>query len=172
VGFRRLVAGDLPRLHRWLQDPGVVRWWEGDDVSWAGVRRTYGATADDPEEHYTALLDELPVGWIQWVRLADVPGDAAFFAPLNPGPESASIDYLLGEHRWRGRGVGTAMIRAFVHRIVLAGHPEVSEIWVAPQLANEASWRALAAAGFRHVADLPDPVGTCRAMVLRRPDVL
>jgi hypothetical protein len=40
IGFRPVVAGDLPRLHRWLNDPEVVRWWEGDDVSWTGVRET------------------------------------------------------------------------------------------------------------------------------------
>jgi aminoglycoside 6'-N-acetyltransferase len=128
--------------------------------------------AEDPEEHYIALVAGRPVGWIQWVRLADVPEDAAFFAQLDPASGSASIDYLVGERDQRGRGLGTAMIRAFLADVVLGPHPDVREVWVAPQRANQASWRALAAVGFQHVADLPDPVGVCRAMVLRLPDVL
>jgi hypothetical protein len=45
VTFRRLVDDDLPLLHRWLNEPGVVRWWEDDDVSWDGVVRDYGRAA-------------------------------------------------------------------------------------------------------------------------------
>ena len=38
----------------------------------------------------------------------------------------------------------------------------------APQVANEASWRALARAGFRVAGDLDDPIGPCRLMVVDR----
>jgi acetyl esterase/lipase len=40
VTFRRLTDDDLPLLHDWLNESGVVRWWEGDDVSWAGGSTT------------------------------------------------------------------------------------------------------------------------------------
>jgi hypothetical protein len=43
VTFRPLVDADLPMLHGWLNEPGVVRWWEDDDVSWDGVVRDYGS---------------------------------------------------------------------------------------------------------------------------------
>lgn len=170
--FRPLVAGDLPRLHAWLNDPDVVRWWEGDDVSWAGVLRDYGNTADDPEEHYIAVLDGKPIGWIQCYGIADMPEDGPFFAPLGLVPTSAaSIDYLLAP-QYRGRGLGAAMIRAFVADVVFGRHPNWQEVAVAPQVANEASWRALSAAGFRHVRDLPGEYCPCRAMVLARSDMV
>ena len=43
ITFRRLVDADLPMLHGWLNDPKVVEWWEGDDVSWEAVVRDYGS---------------------------------------------------------------------------------------------------------------------------------
>ncbi len=172
ITFRPLVAGDLPRLHRWLNDPEVVRWWEGDDVTWAGVLATYGSTARDPQEHSTAVLDGRPLGWIQHYGIADEPEDLAFFAPLQPHPSAATIDYLIGDPARRGRGLGTAMIRAFVADVVFARRPQCEQVWVAPQLANAASWRALAGAGFRQVADVPSDLGLCRAMVMQRPAVL
>ncbi len=38
VTFRALADVDLPMLYEWLNEPGVVRWWEGQDVPW-GRRR-------------------------------------------------------------------------------------------------------------------------------------
>lgn len=166
--FRPLVAGDLATLHRWLNEPGVVRWWEGDEVSWPAVLRDYGDTRADAEEHFIAVLDGRPVGWIQCAALADIPEDAELMAPLGLHPTAATIDYLLGSPRDRGRGLGGAMIRGFV-ALCWQLHPEWTQICVAPQAANFASWRALEAAGFRQIAILPDRLGPCRAMLLDRP---
>lgn len=171
--FRRLVAGDLPRLHRWLNDPGVVAWWEGDDVTWAGVRETYGAPGVGAQEHSIALLEGLPFGWVQCYLLADEPDDAAWFArAFDPGAgfdptSTGTIDYLVGNAADRGRGLGAAMLRAYVAG-VFATHPSWDTLVVAPQRANEASWRSLAAAGFAVGLVLDDPMGPCQVMLLRR----
>ena len=53
--FRRLTDDDLPLLHVWLNEPGVVRFWEGDDVSWPGVIAQYGS----PEIRAT-LAEDFP----------------------------------------------------------------------------------------------------------------
>ena len=71
VTVRRLTDDDLPLLHGWLNQPDVVRWWEGDDVSWEGVLRDYGAASEEPAEHWIALLEGEPVGWIQCYAWAD-----------------------------------------------------------------------------------------------------
>ncbi len=65
VVFRRLTDHDLPMLHRWLNEPGVVRWWEGEDVSWDAVVRDYGSANEEPTEHWIAVVDGRDVGWIQ-----------------------------------------------------------------------------------------------------------
>src|SRR6476659_8903017 len=58
VTFRGLTDDDLPLLHRWLNEPGVVRWWEGDDVSWEGVVRDYGSGREpDKTEFWIASAD-------------------------------------------------------------------------------------------------------------------
>ncbi len=170
ITFRPVVAGDLTMLHRWLNDPAVVRWWEGDDVSWAGVIESYGDTSRDPEDHYIALHRSRPFGWIQCCALADVPEDAEFFAPLGLDDSAASIDYLIGEPQDRGHGLGTAMVAAFIADVVFGQHPAWTQICVAPQEANEASWRTLAAVGFRRIGTLQDDrFGPCQAMLLDRP---
>jgi aminoglycoside 6'-N-acetyltransferase len=169
--FRRLTDDDLPMLHAWLNEPGVVRWWEGDDVSWAAVVREYGSTNTEPVEHWLACVDGTPVGWIQCYAAASFADEAetrAWFA-MGIDRTAAGIDYLVGEPGRRGNGLGSQMIRRFVDQVVFPRHPDWTQVCASPQEANAASWRALANAGFRTLGTFEDAqVGTCRMMVLDR----
>ncbi len=168
MGLRPLVAADLPTLHRWLNEPEVVRWWEGDDVSWEAVVRDYGSSADRTE-HWVATLDDRPVGWIQCYPVADSPTEAELWWPRGIDRTAAGIDYLVGEPSHRGWGIGSAMVRAFVERVVFGDHPDWTQAAAAPLEANAASWRSLARAGFRYVATVEDEHGPARLMALDRP---
>lgn len=172
--FRRLTDADLPLLHRWLNEPGVVTWWEGDDVSWDGVVRDYGAGGDARIEHWLASEGDRPVGWIQCYPAAayvDDPVDgveARAWLAAGADRDAASIDYLLGDPTDRGRGLGAAMVAAFVDEVVFGRHPSWTQVVVSPQLANTASWRTLERAGFRHLTDVDIGGTTCRVMLRDR----
>lgn len=172
VTFRRLVDDDLPMLHRWLNETGVVRWWEGDDVSWDGVARDYGSKAVDPTEHWIAAAYGEDVGWIQCYAAADDPKEAEPWWALGVDRTAAGIDYLVGEPLRRNRGLGSTMISAFVADIVFGLHAAWSQACAAPYAANTASWRALEKAGFRFVGIVEDKEGPCRLMVADRSTVL
>jgi aminoglycoside 6'-N-acetyltransferase len=170
--FRRLTDDDLPMLHEWLNEPGVVRWWEGDDVSWEGVVAQYGSGNGDPTEHWVALdHDDDAVGWIQCYSWADYVDEDETQAQWRAGVErtAAGIDYLVADPAQRGRGLGSAMIRAFVLDVVFRAHPAWTQVSAGPFVANEASWRALQRAGFRALADYEHAEGVCRVMVMDRP---
>lgn len=175
VTFRRLTDDDLPMMHRWLNEPGVVRWWEGNDVSWEGVVRDYGSASTDPEEHWIASVDGRDVGWIQCGAVANWPEESVGWAALGVDlATTAGIDYLIGEPADRGRGLGPAVIRAFVDQVVFRLHPEWTHAGADPLAANTASWRALEKAGFRLAGLVESAEGASRLMVLDRhrlPDV-
>jgi aminoglycoside 6'-N-acetyltransferase len=63
-----------------------------------------------------------------------------------------SIDYLIGEPKLRGRGLGAAMIAAFVSAC-WAACPDAGAILVPVATGNLASWRALERAGFDRIAE-------------------
>jgi len=167
--FRRLTDGDLPTLHRWLNEPGVVRWWEGDDVSWKGVVGDYGSGSTDSTEHWVASLAGRDVGWIQCYPTADEPKEAEKWWGRGVDRTAAGIDYLVGDPADRGHGLGSAMIRAFVADVVFALHPGWTQACADPHAENVASWRALERAGFRFVGTVEGKDGPGRLMVTDRP---
>ncbi len=171
MDFRPLTDADLPLMHRWLNEPGVVEWWEGEDVSWEAVCDDYGEDHGDPVEHWLALDDQRePIGWIQCYAIADFPDEDEVRAWYQLGvPEAAAgIDYLIGEPSARGKGWGSRMIDAFVTNIVFGRHPGWDPVCASPYEANIASWRAMEKAGFSHAGTFDDPAGPCRLMARHR----
>lgn len=168
--FRRLTDDDLVVLHRWLNEPGVVRWWEDDDVSWEGVVRDYGSASTDPTEHWIVAVDGRDVGWIQCYAVADYPDEDEVKQWWNLGVErtAAGLDYLIGAPADRRRGIGTRMIRDFVRDVAFGLHPSWTQIAASPVAANVASWRALEKAGFSFAGTFDSDYGPCRLMVAER----
>lgn len=169
VTFRRLSDDDLAMLHGWLNEPGVVRWWEGDDVSWDAVVRDYGTANPDPVEHWIASVDGRDIGWIQCWAVRGETEESGPWRPLGVSEDAAGIDYLVGEPSERGRGTGSAMISAFVRDVVFDLHPEYTQAAAGPFEANGASWRALEKAGFRYAGTIDTDDGPCRLMIADRP---
>ena len=169
ITFRPLADDDLPLLHRWLNDPAVVEWWEGEDVSWPAVVEGYGSGNAEPVEHWLALLDGEPLGWLQCYTASYEDDDEAYYWKDHLDLDTtAGIDYLVGEAPQRGKGVGAAMIRGFVRDVVFARHPAWTHAAAGPFEANVASWKALAKAGFTRIATLDDEEGPCVLMAISR----
>lgn len=172
ITFRPLAEADLPRMHRWLNDPAVVEWWEGEDVSWPAVVRDYGPERDDSAEHWIGLLGGEPLGWIQcYLATEEIEDETYYWQEHLPLAETGGIDYLVGEPQHRGRGLGAALIRAFVRDVLFPTHPEWSFAAAGPFEANVASWKALASAGFSRIARLDDEEGPCVLMAISRDDL-
>jgi RimJ/RimL family protein N-acetyltransferase len=170
LNFRKLTDDDLPLMHAWLNEPGVVEWWEGNDVSWEGVVRDYAAANWDDAEHWLATLDGREVGWIQCWPTTGSPDECARWWELGVDKTAAGIDYLVGDPAGRGKGVGSAMIRGFVRDVVFGMHPDWTQACADPFEANTASWKALEKAGFRFVGIVDDKDGPCKLMVADRTE--
>jgi RimJ/RimL family protein N-acetyltransferase len=172
IGLRPLGYEDLARVAGWLAVPHVARWWlDSSDVD--SVTATYGPciTGEDPTEVFVIEVDGEPVGIIQRYRHDHYPEWDRAVGIAN----AAGIDYLVGESRLIGKGVGTAAIATFAADTLLR-YPDIDCVVAAPQQANVASWRALEKAGFRRVwagsLDSPDPsdAGPAFVYALARSD--
>jgi aminoglycoside 6'-N-acetyltransferase len=151
--FRRLTRDDFGILARWLATPHVNEWWAHEFTPEA-IERDFGRAVDgdEPGEDYLASLDGTPIGIVQYSHFVDYPEYLEEMAEVYPVSDGAvSIDYFIGDPEHVGRGVGTAMIEAFVER-VWATDDVATHIVVPVNSTNERSWRALLRAGFRLVA--------------------
>jgi aminoglycoside 6'-N-acetyltransferase len=154
VAFRPLERSDFQLLGGWLAEPLVRRWWN-HETSPAAVERDFGPSVDgaDVAEFFLALTASRPFGLIQRYPLAAYPEYGDELAALLPvAPGAMSIDYLIGDPACRGRGLGAAMIAAFVARL-WPEHPGATQVIVPVAAGNRGSWRALERAGFTRVAE-------------------
>ncbi len=152
ITFVRLQRADFPLLAKWLSDPTVARWWD-HETSAEALENDFGAEVDgtEPTQVFLARTGGRSFGLIQRYEIAAYPEYVAELTPVCPPPPGAvSIDYLIGEPDCRGRGLGAAMIAAFVAES-WAAYPDASAVVVAMHQANAASWRAVERAGFRRV---------------------
>lgn len=152
LGFRRTTRADLPLIQHWLRQPFVARYW-AHDTSDAAIERDFAGSIDgtEPSEDFVVERDGEPIGFIQRSRIHDYPdGHAELIALLDVPAEAWTIDYFLGEPTAVGRGLGTAMIRAFTADC-WDRHPTCPAIIVAVAAGNAASCGALRSAGYAQV---------------------
>ena len=144
--FRPLQQSDFPQFATWLAQPHVQKWWPEEPTT-AYVSEKYGARTrgDDPTAVYVVEADMKPIGIIQSFVLADYPEYGNLFGH----PSDFSIDYLIGEPDYVGRGVGTAMIKQFIQTIGRANYPTATGVSTAPDIGNAASIRVLEKVGFK-----------------------
>jgi RimJ/RimL family protein N-acetyltransferase len=137
--FRPLRTTDLVRLHRWLNQSHVACWW-GGAIEASAVEAKYRPRIARPTAvaPYLGLLGDRALGYLQ-VNREDL--------PAGYGPETAGLDAFLGDAENLGKGLGAAMIAAFVRTVVFAD-PGIARCVVDPDPANARALKAFARAGF------------------------
>ncbi|AXG80668.1 GNAT family N-acetyltransferase [Streptomyces paludis] len=158
AGVFHLVPVRLPRdlelISRWMNDPAVAAFWElagPEGVTEAHLRTQLDG--DGRSVPFLGVLDGVPMSYWELYR-ADLDPLARHYPAR---PHDTGIHLLLGGVADRGRGVGTALLRA-VGDLVLDHRPRCARVIAEPDLRNTPSVSAFLSAGFRFSAeiDLPD----------------
>jgi GNAT superfamily N-acetyltransferase len=168
--FQPLTRADLPLLHRWLNEPHVARWFGGRSL--ADIEDEYGGYIDGKEPIYPflAVLDGRAIGMMNWEHFGDYPAMAALYGVTDP--DATNCDVLIGERELAHRGLGPAMVRAFLEQVVFA-QPRPTCSIIDPHTENASAIRAYEKAGYRFLRVAPDD-GDGKAvylMELRRQDL-
>jgi aminoglycoside 6'-N-acetyltransferase len=146
--FRPLSPDDFALMHRWRNNPVVTEWWDAvPTLEEIAAKYTPRIAGEEMVRPYIASCDEVPMGFLQWCRLAEVPGHAA---ESLAGPGAAAVDLFIGEDEYRGRGYGAAMLRAFLRDVVFAP-PDVTICYIDPSPKNAVAIRSYARVGFREL---------------------
>jgi aminoglycoside 6'-N-acetyltransferase len=152
--WRPVTEADFPLLADWLARPHVRRWWNHETDAGA-IQRDFGPVArrEEPAEDLLVFDRDEPIGLVQRSLLTDYPVYRAELAAIVPVPEQAlTLDYLIADAGYTGRGLGAAMVSA-VLRQSWTDHPQVAAVIIPVVAANVASWRMLERVGFIRVAE-------------------
>ncbi len=166
VSFRPLTPGDLPLLHEWLARPHVAEWWS-PAPAFSEVQQEFGplTAGQSTTRAYVVLGNGAPIGYIQ-SYVARGSGDGWWLDEHDPGVRG--IDQFLAHSEQLGRGLGTAMVRAFVER--LFADPAVTRIQTDPSPGNGRAIRCYEKAGFHPVGEIDTPDGRALLMVCDRAE--
>lgn len=146
IRFVPVTNGDFPLLRRWLDSPHIREWWGGTETELAKIRdKVEGRDATRP---FIFLLDGVPTGYIQsWFVGDAVEGGDAEEAPwlLDLPSDAIGVDLFVGRPELLGKGIGTAVLRAFLAKLFAEG---VRTIVIDPDETNGRAVRAYEKAGF------------------------
>ena len=141
VQLRDMELSDLPFFREWLALPHVAAWYH-DPEDWIDeVAQQSGAFAF--VQHFIYESAGRPVGFCQyypyWLSGEDWHGNI-------PLEGTYSIDYMIGDPKFLGKGYGKAMIGSLLEQIKTL--PEACRVIVQPEPENQASCGALLSCGF------------------------
>lgn len=154
VRLRPMTEDDWDLLIKWNNDPKVLFFWEGDDISgWAleDLQRVYRSISSAA---YTFMMEAggRVVGecWLQKMNLDRL-------LDRWPGKDLRRIDLSIGEKDLWNRGIGTEAIRLLARLGIEQGAHAIFAVEVADN--NPRSLRAFEKAGFQVCNKIKQPSG-------------
>ncbi|EGX61189.1 hypothetical protein SZN_03879 [Streptomyces zinciresistens K42] len=158
------VERDLRIISRWMNDPAIAAFWELAGPSNATEEHLRSHLGGDGRSvPCVGLLDGTPMSYWEVYR-ADLDPLARYYAAR---PHDTGVHLLIGAAGDRGRGLGTALLRA-VADLVLDKRPACARVVAEPDLRNTPSVAAFLGAGFRFSEEVELPAKRAAFMVRDR----
>jgi RimJ/RimL family protein N-acetyltransferase len=155
---------DLPLISRWMNDPAVAAFWElaGSHAQTEEHVRAQ-LNGDGRSVPCVGVLDGTPMSYWEIYR-ADLDPLARHYPAR---PHDTGVHLLIGGVADRGRGLGSALLRA-VADLVLDRRPACGRVVAEPDLRNTPSVAAFLNAGFRYAAEVDLPAKRAALMIRDR----
>jgi aminoglycoside 6'-N-acetyltransferase len=154
VRLMRDDEADYELVAAWRSDPRVLEFYGGRDdpltVEASRVEHRPQVTGEDPVRSCIILLNDEPIGYLQFVTElipSEWPGAPAGFLE-----GAAAIDLFIGEPSLWGQGHGSRALAAMVGHLLEQG---ASRVLIDPVTSNARAIRAYRKVGFRQVTVMP-----------------
>ncbi|MFH8348358.1 GNAT family N-acetyltransferase [Streptomyces sp. NPDC018045] len=158
------IERDLPLISAWMNDPAVAAFWElagPQEITAAHLRAQLDG--DGRSVPCLGVLSGVPMSYWEVYR-ADLDPIARYY-PVRP--HDTGLHLLIGGVADRGRGIGTALLRAAAD-LVLDHRPQCGRVIAEPDLRNVPSVAAFLGAGFRYADEIDLPAKRAALMVRDR----
>lgn len=137
---------DLERMKEWLYQDFVAKWYE-HPLSWIN-EIVHRKDVYSWIHHYIVEYQGVPIGFCQYYEYWQSGEEWNGNVELD---DTYSIDYLLGDRNYLGKGYGTDMVCLLIDEI--SKQDRAKRIIVKPEEENKASCNTLLSAGFTYEAE-------------------
>jgi len=146
--FRKLTMADLSLLYTWLHTEAVKTWYAKRNCTYDQVVQKYTLriTGNSPTSSFLILYHERPIGYIQTYRICDY---ADYNAYVQADETAAGVDLFIGEPDYLHKGLGSRILRKFLHEIVFASEG-IECCIIGPEPNNQIAIRCYEKVGFRY----------------------
>lgn len=141
IHIRPMENEDLTIFKKWLYAPHVAKWYH-DPLDW--IMEVEQKDGDFRWiHHYIVEDDDTQFGFCQYYACEDSDELWEGYTALGG---SYSIDYMIGESRYIGKGFGKKIVLELVEKI--RKHDDAKRVVVQPESENKASCGVLLSCGF------------------------
>ncbi len=152
IRFTPLSAEHYPLLNAWLKQPHWTEWWGPAEEEFGYIRDM--VEGRDTTRPFIFEIDEKPFGYIQYWFVGHHQNED--WLEKHPWlralpPETIGVDLSIGDEADMSRGVGSAVLTAFVRKLQADGY---EKIIIDPDPRNRRAIRAYEKAGFEPVREL------------------
>ena len=140
--LRPFADSDIALLAEWLHKDYILKWYQ-DPAAW--LEEIHGRhIAFAWIHHFIVLHGDTPIGFCQYYDCVHANALEDWYE-VTQQDDTYSIDYLIGEESYLGKGCGKAIVRLLTERIAQEG---ARQIIVQPDSENQPSSHVLLANGF------------------------
>ncbi|MFH5185094.1 GNAT family N-acetyltransferase [Paenibacillus sp. TAB 01] len=151
---RGLLPSDAALLHRWLNDPVVLEYYEGRDRPQTDERvQAHFYSGDDKVFRCIVEYDGCPIGYIQYYRLDEEGIRGYGLEEPAAGERIFGMDQFIGEPAYWNRGVGRRLVSSMLRH--LEERHRAERVVMDPQTWNGRAVACYEKCGFRKVKLLP-----------------
>ena len=143
ITLREINDSDIALLTEWLNKDYILKWYE-NPADW--LNEVNGRNGEFRWiHHFIAMAEDTPVGFCQYYDCYDA-NDMETWYDVTKRGDTFSIDYLIGDERYLGKGYGKATVQRLTETIW--EKEQATQIIVQPDADNHASNHVLTANGY------------------------
>ncbi len=139
--LRQLCDEDVALLEKWLHVPHVAAWYH-DPLDWIDEIRKRNNEFSFLH-HFIVEAEGKPIGFCQYYEYRHSGEDWHGHTDIDG---TYSIDYLIGETGYLGKGFGKGIVQSLIEKVGLQNNAK--RIIVQPEQENKPSCNALLSCGF------------------------
>lgn len=143
IVLRKVRDEDIPLLTTWLNKEYILKWYHDSEEWLVEINQRNGAYSWI--HHFIVTVESVPIGFCQYYDCYDANNLEDWYSVSRPN-DTYSIDYLIGNEAYLGKGYGKAIVNLLTD--IIKDIEQGKQIIVQPEKENIPSKRVLLSNGY------------------------